>query len=195
MTISPVKILPEVVGKALYLELTPILDSEGNARTWQGKDSVQQILILPNGKDSAGNEVGTTVFTRILAPSSPRAQWESNQVEPMPTDAEVLAEITEPDNRYANYKGIDKHEFAAYPEEVKRSLLANGISHKLRSLSLRSSSTWDEETKSYTRFYEEIWKLGKSFAVEVTDEDLSAVRSWKTPQGVIRRINKVKSLA
>lgn len=195
MTISPVKILPEVVGKALYLELTPILDSEGNARIWQGKDSVQQIIIMPNGKDSAGNEVRTTIFERIVAPSSPRSQWTSNQVEPMPTDAEVLAELDDPDNRYANYKGIDKYEFAAYPEEVKRNLIANGVSHKLRSLSLKSGANWDEETKGYIRFYEEIWQLGKSFAVEVTDEDLSAVRSWKTPQGVIRRINKVKSLA
>lgn len=195
MTISPVKILPEVVGKALYLEMSPVLDDEGKARVWQGADSIQQVVIIPNGKDSAGNDVKPTMLSRIVSPASPRSQWDTDQLHPIPNDAEILKELDDSENRYLSYKGIDKDEFEAYPDEIKRNLFANGISHKIRTLSLRSTSSWDEETKAYIRGYEEIWTLTKSFAVEVTDEDLGAVRSWKTPQAIIRRINKVKSLA
>ena len=197
-TLAPVaatKILPEVVGKALYVELSPVLDEEGKSPIWQGKDSIKQVIITPNGTDDLGNSVAASVMSRIISKDYPRSQWDSNFVVALPDNATLKSLAEEDTSNYFRFKGIDKDEFESYPENVKRTLFANGIAQMLRGELLRQKSTWNEERQDYDITTEPIWKVSKKFSVEVTDEDLNKIRSFKTPQAIIRRINKVRDLA
>lgn len=196
-TLAPAttKIFPEVVGKALYVELSPILNEEGNSSVWQGKDAIKQIIITPNGTDDLGNSVATTIFSRIVSPTYPRSQWDTNYVVALPDNATLSALADEEKSSYFYYKGFDKAEFESYPENVKRTLFANGIAQMLCGEVLRQSRAWNEELQDYDTTTEAVWKISKKFSVEVTDEDLGKVRSFKTPQAIIRRINKVRGLA
>lgn len=196
-TLAPAttKILPEVVGKALYVELTPILDEEGRSSVWQGKDAIKQIIITPNGNDDLGNSVSGTILSRIVSKDYPRSQWDSNSIGALPDNATLKALAEEEKSSYLHYKGFDKDEFESYPESVKRTLFANGITQMLRGELLRQRSIWNEERQDHDITTEPIWKISKKFSVEVTDEDLGKIRSFKTPQAVIRRINKVRDLA
>jgi hypothetical protein len=196
-TITPAaaKTLPEVVGKAIYLELTPVLDSEGNCRIWQGKDSIFQIIVTPNGKDSEGNEVIGSIYNRIISPRTPRSQWDRDQAVPVIHEAELIKHF-EDEGKTGSYLTSPKVEdFATLPEAIKRDLYANGLAQRLKALVARVSKTYNEETKNYDSSVYDEWAITKKFAVEVTDEDLKDIRSWKTPQAVIRRINKVRDLA
>jgi hypothetical protein len=194
-TITPVatKILPEVVGKALYLELKPVLDSEGRTRVWQGADSIKQIFITPNGLDSTGRAVPSQMYARIISSHSPRSQWDRNAVEPLPNQAELIGHLEAVKGRYVPSPKIE--DFDLLPEEIKRDLYANGIAQMLKKEILHTNSNWNEETQTYDKFSTEGWTLTKKFSVEVTDEDLVVIHTWKTPQAIIRRINKVRDSA
>lgn len=195
MTIRPIKVLPEVVGKAIYLELSPILDPEGNSRVWQGADSILQVIVTPNGTDSTGKQVKSVIYDRIISKSYPRSQWDSSLVEPLQSEAELIRHYEEQESK-SHYVATPKIEdFEALPDEIKRDLYANGLSTRLRSLVTRSYNKFDEAAQEYETQTLEIWSVSKKFAVEVTDEDLVSIGSWKTPQAVIRRINKVRDLA
>jgi hypothetical protein len=194
-TITPAaaKTLPEVVGKAIYLELSPVLDSEGRCRFWQGIDSRLQILITPNGTDSEGRAVVGQIYNRIISPSSPRSQWERDQVVPIAHESELIKHFEDSNSRYLPVPKVE--DFNTLPDEIKRDLYANGFTHKLRALVSRVSRTYNEETKEYDSAVSDDWTTSKKFAVEVTDEDLKDIYNWKTPQAVIRRINKVRDSA
>lgn len=194
-TLAPAatKLLPEVVGKALYLELTPIIDyATGTCSVWTGVDSVQQVIITPNGVDESGNYVAPVVMNRSISPTYPRAQWNFNTIEPLPETAALLEAAKDSTGRFFHYKGVPQAEFDIYPEILKKSYLTNGIVQVLKQLSLQTTTTWNEETKNYDPKTKVIWKLTNKFAVEITDEDLAKLRSHTTPQAIIRRINKVK---
>lgn len=193
ITPAAAKTLPEVVGKAIYLELTPVLDSEGMCRVWQGKDSIFQIIVTPNGKDSEGREVVGSIYNRIISPRTPRSQWDRDQAVPVNHEAELIKHFEGMTNSYLTSPKIE--DFESLPEAVKRDLYANGLAQRLKALVARVSKTYNEETKNYDSSVKDEWTITKKFAVEVTDEDLKDIRNWKTPQAVIRRINKVRDLA
>jgi hypothetical protein len=194
-TITPAatKILPEVVGKAFYLELKPILDSEGRTRIWQGGDSIKQIFITPNGLDSTGRTVSSQIYARIISSYSPRSQWDRNTVEPLQNQAEILAHLEGTTGRYVPTPKIE--DFDLLPDEIKRDLYANGMAQMLKREVLHTDSKWNEEAQNYDKFATQSWAITKKFSVEVTDEDLTAIHNWKTPQAIIRRINKVRDSA
>lgn len=195
LTPAPAKILPEVVGKAIYLELSPILDSEGKPRVWQGADSTLQVIITPNGTDSTGKQVKSVLYDRVISKTYPRSQWNSSMVEPLQSEAELIRHY-EAEGSKKDYLSTPKIEdFDTLPDEIKRDLYANGLSTRLRNLVARSYNKFNEATQEYETTTTEIWSVSKKFAVEVTDEDLASIGSWKTPQAVIRRINKVRDLA
>lgn len=195
LTPAPAKILPEVVGKAIYLELSPILDSEGKPRVWQGADSILQVIITPNGTDSTGKQVKSVIYDRVISKTYPRSQWDSSMVEPLQSEAELIRHY-EAEGSKKDYLSTPKIEdFDALSDEIKRDLYANGLSTRLRNLVARSYNNFNEATQEYETTTTEIWSVSKKFAVEVTDEDLASIGSWKTPQAVIRRINKVRDLA
>lgn len=196
LTPAPTKILPEVIGKAIYLELSPILDSEGNCPVWQGADSIQQVIITPNGTDSTGKAVKGVIYNRVISKSYPRSQWDSSFLEPLQNEADLIKHFEALSKSGSHYVSSPKIEdFEALPDEIKRDLYANGISARLKAMVTRSYTRYNEETKDYDTTTTEIWSVSKKFAVEVTDEDLTAIGLWKTPQAIIRRINKVRDLA
>ena len=195
LTPAPAKILPEVVGKAIYLELSPILDSEGKPRVWQGADSILQVIITPNGTDSTGKQVKSVIYDRVISKSYPRSQWDSSMVEPLQSEAELIRHYEAEGSKNAYLSTPKIEDFEALPDEIKRDLYANGLSTRLRNLVARSYNNFNEATQEYETTTTEIWSVSKKFAVEVTDEDLASIGSWKTPQAVIRRINKVRDLA
>lgn len=195
LTSAPTKVLPEVVGKAIYLELSPILDPEGKPRVWQGADSILQVIITPNGTDSTGKQVKSVMYDRIISKTYPRSQWDSTMVMPLQSEAELIRHFETQSSKNVYLSPPKVEDFEALTDEIKRDLYTNGISARLRNLVTRSYNKFNEATQEYETETLEIWSVSKKFAVEVTDEDLVAVGSWKTPQAVIRRINKVRDLA
>lgn len=188
------KILPEVAGKALYIEMTPVLDSEGKCSVWQGADSIYQFIVTPNGVTPEGKVVSAVVFDRIVSPRSPRSQWDSSPVEPVAHESELIRDY-ESGGKPNYYSTPRIEDFDSLPIEVQRDLIANGVAQILKRNVVSIRKTYNEETKDYDSTISERWTISKKFAVEVTDEDLKQVSAWKTPQAVIRRINKVRDLA
>jgi hypothetical protein len=194
ITSAAAKILPEVVGKALYIEMTPVLDSEGKASIWQGADSIFQFIVTPNGVTPEGKAVPIRIFERIVSPRSPRSQWDSAQAEPINHDSDLIRDYE--NGGKVNYYSTPKIEdFDKLPAEVQRDLLANGIAQVLKRSATNIRRSYNEETKEYEASVTERWKISQKFAVEATDEDLKQIYDWKTPQAIIRRINKVRDLA
>ncbi len=188
------KILPEVVGKALYIEMTPTLDSEGKCSVWQGADSIYQFIVTPNGVTPEGKIVDAKVLDRIISPRSPRSQWESTHIVPVAHESELIKDYE--NSSKPNYYSTPKIEdFDTLPIEVQRDLIANGIAQVLKRNVVSIRKTYSEELGDYETAIWERWAISKKFAVEVTDEDLRQIYAWKTPQAVIRRINKVRDLA
>jgi hypothetical protein len=188
------KILPEVVGKALYIEMTPVLDSEGKCSVWQGADSIYQFIVTPNGVTPEGKVVPAKVLDRIISPRSPRSQWDSTHIEPVAHESELIKDY-ENSNKPSYYSTPKIEDFDTLPIEVQRDLIANGIAQVLKRNATYIRKEYNESTKSYDTSLSERWVISKKFAVEVTDEDLRQIYAWKTPQAIIRRINKVRDLA
>jgi hypothetical protein len=195
-TLAPAAVVsttPEVVGKAIYLEATPVLDAEGKpVIPWYGgKDSVKQIIIFPRGKDATGRNVEPYIFDRIVSATYPKAQWNRNQIHPTPSKAEFAA------NGETNYRGLvleapTPAELEAMPEEIQKQFYANGIELRLYQELMYAKSIHNPETGNYDVVSEHAWKVVRKFAVEITDKDLSDIYNYKTPQAVIRRATKVR---
>ncbi len=189
---TAVSTTPEVVGKALYLELKPILDEAGNAfGFWGNKDSVKQLIIMPQGLTPEGRKVRPSVWDRIVSPTYPRSQWSSVNVSVAPSRADFLARGEE------NYNGKKlevphESELDAMPEEVVRQMLTNFTEQVIHREVMYSGAKYDPEQDKHINFTKQNWEIVRQFAVEVTDKDLSDVLAHKTPQAVIRRINKVR---
>lgn len=204
LTATPsVKIIPEVVGKALYLEFVPTLDEEGKpvGRHWGGKDSVKQVFVTPSGYDLAGNLVPSKVFERTVTTYSPRAQWDSRKVIPMPSAEELLRAHLEEEKSsgretdYISANQIPASEFDHLSDEIKNSYYANSIAHTLKQTILASSNERVELPEGGYEYVTKVvkaWDLSQKFAVEVTNDDLGVIRDSKTPQAIIRRINKTR---
>lgn len=79
------------------------------------------------------------------------------------------------------------------PEEVVHSYFANSISQTLKDQILYQDREWNSESGVWeNKNVEEAWKKVALFAVEVTDRDADDLYAGKTPQAVIRRINKTR---
>ena len=192
---------PEVVGKALYLELVPIV-KEGKPvshRVWGGVDTVRQVIVFPRGNTPEGYSVEPTIYSRAVSPHYPRSQWDSNAVRPHPSKAdlrEALAKKEEENSlgNYVDYTMPTTSEIEAMPDEVRNQLLLNSVEKSLFDLFYDSVSYKDSEGNYATKPIL-AWELRQKFSVEVTDKDYSDIRSWKTPQAVIRRITKARVAA
>tara|TARA_B110000503_G_scaffold15887_1_gene22459 strand:+ start:1767 stop:2363 length:597 start_codon:yes stop_codon:yes gene_type:complete len=195
MTISPISlkgIVPEVMGKALYLEFSPIVDAEGKTYSWHGKEARLQVLYMPNGVSSLGVATKPYSYHRVVSPHSPRSQWQSGVIEPVEADSEIKAQITAAGGAGHYLRaGIKQDVFDERTTSGQREVIANGVLLQLRNLATRTHNVYDGETREPVTTRIKEWELSKTFTVEVTDDDLVAVHTWKTPQGVIRRINKV----
>ena len=189
---------PKIVSKALYLEFVadPTMDSDKvrSLMGWWGEKGVRQVIIFPQYQDDTGKIFEPAVMVRVVSPHSPKAQWDRYHLE----DRGRLKPAVEgdPDSYHADYVEYATYSKAEWDELTDR----ERHDSRMRSLDLilrsqildtRYEGSGDERVE----FTEQGWVVreGKPFSVEVTDQDLIEVhKDWKTPQAVIRRINKVR---
>lgn len=189
-TLTPAATAPTttIVGKAIYLEMTPIANSEGNFG-WRGEKAIQQVIIFPTAPDSSGRSVAGSIWYREISPVTPRQQWSWDTIRPTKSMETLMAEA-DSELTYYRVPTIDKLDFDSYSPEVQAGLLNNGISLKLRNLMSNYDPIRDEETGKYSRVWRKGWEIAHTFSVELTTEDLDKLAARNTPQAVIRRINK-----
>ena len=187
-------VAPKIVSKALYLEL--VADKaipEDDLRQllgWQ-HEGTKQVILFPEYQDDTGKVFGAVVMERIISKNTPRSQWDftfADRLRPKPLDTTV-------DNHYASYGTYNREEWASLTEREKFDSTKRGLEIVLKNLAI--STTWGEADSEGKR--ESIAKQGwivresKPIAVELTDEDMTDLHmKSKTPQAVIRRINKVR---
>lgn len=188
---------PELAGKALYLEMVvnPDLDEDTQRRvaSWQGIDSVKQVIIFPPYTDDTGRTSSTRIMSRQVSRTSPRAQWDWAEptrhsyrgVAPKPVSPE--ASVDSDEDIVLEYYNND--EWDLLPEVSKQEAYKLAITNYLKDQTLRTIRD-SEGNKTLVESW--VVRNGKPISVETTTQDLSEVEACKTPQAVIRRINKVR---
>lgn len=195
--------MPTLKGHALYLELVPDTDNltEREVRRvcgWQGEKAVKQVLIFPPSVDDTGREQRGLMLTRIVSPTSPRSQWEWTNT----TTQRVKSVELKENETYANAETYTKEEWDLLPEATKVKSHKLSLDHTLRGQMYYTDYQMDESGDyvrdsegNVVRTTKQGWvvRSGKPISVETTDEDYSDLHDKsKTPQAVIRRINKVR---
>lgn len=184
---------PKIVGKAFYLELVvdPTL-TEDEARQllgWQSKGT-KQILMFPEYQDDTGKIWGAVVLQRMITPISPRAQWDFTFIDRFRT-----AESKDTsDSHYVDYPNYKLADWDALTEREKFDSRKRAMAITLRNQIISNANTRDSEG-NMTSYAKQAWVVreNKPISVELTDEDYSELHmKQKTPQAVIRRINKVR---
>lgn len=184
---------PKIVGKALYLELVadPTL-TEDEARSlcgWQHKGT-KQIIMFPEYQDDSGKIYGAVVMERVISENSPRSQWETTNT----TRTRLKPDSAERED-YAVYEHYRESEWADLSEREKFDSRKRGLELMLKRAII--STTWGDPDSNGDRpqIARQGWVVreGKPIVVETTDQDLHDLHfGSKTPQAVIRRINKVR---
>ena len=189
---------PKLAGKALYLELVadPTLDSDKirSLVGWYGDKAVKQIIVFPQYQDDTGKIYEPAIMTRIVSPHSPKAQWDRDSLESR--GRLKPAEPTDPDSYhkdYVDYKTYSNTEWGELTDREKHDSRVRSLDLLLRSKIISSSYEGEGDERAEVAGQGWVVRDNKPFSVETTDQDLMEVhRDWKTPQAVIRRINKVR---
>ena len=194
--------MPKLKGQALYLELVPeeSLTEEEQRRLvgWRGTNAVKQVIIFAPSVDDTGREQRGLILTRMVSPSSPRSQWERTNT----TTQKISHLDLEDENQYSIVKHYSKEDWDLLPEATKIESHKIAVGLILRNELLFTDYVRDSEG-DYVRDSEgnvevlvkQGWAIrgGKPISVETTDEDYEDLHDKsKTPQAVIRRINKVR---
>lgn len=199
--------MPTLKGKALYLELVPDKDNltereVGRVCSWLGSEAVKQIIIFPPSVDDTGREQRGIMLSRTISPRSPRGQWEWTNTTTQRVKSIELDDDTKTRTSYANVTTYTKEEWDLLPEASKVESHKLALDHAIRGHLYFTDYEYDEEGEyvrdsggDLVRNTKQGWVIrgGKPIAVETTDEDYSDLHDKsKTPQAVIRRINKVR---
>lgn len=188
---------PKIVGKALYLELVanPAIDEESirSVIGWQHKGT-KQVLIFPEYQDDLGKVHEAVAMSRIVSENTPRSQWDTTYLRhPKPLDTPDPEDKSSYYNDYFQVQTYSNDEWRELPIVAQTESKKLAIELYLRGELIGTRSVGEgEERKSIP---EQGWVVRdeKPFAVELTDEDYDDLhRKSKTPQAVIRRINKVR---
>lgn len=190
---------PKIAGKALYLELVPNpdLDPTKLSSTLGYYASVggatNQIIVFPQYQDDTGKIYEPVIMSRVVSSYRPRAQWDIRRVgeklKPIPAEPE--------ESSYNNYLSLDRYgrdEWDTLTEREKYDSRKLDLALVLKQQLL--STTFEGEGDERELVVKQGWALrdNKPIVVEATDQDLHEVyNERKTPQAVIRRINKVRS--
>lgn len=190
---TSIAVAPKIVGKALYLELVadPTL-TEDEARSlcgWQHKGT-KQILIFPEYQDDSGKVYGAVIMDRVISANSPRSQWDITNT----TNSRLKPDSGERED-YAVHEYYRESEWADLTEREKFDARKRGLELMLKRATI--STTWGDPDSNgdRTQIAKQGWVVreGKPIVVETTDQDLHDLHfASKTPQAVIRRINKVR---
>lgn len=186
---------PKIVGNALYLEL--VGDNtlpEAQLRTmlgWQHKGT-KQVLMFPEYQDDMGKTHSAVIMTRVITENSPRAQWDMTYMarnRPKP-------QLSDNDSYYANYPEYSNAEWDALTSREQFEARKRAIAIMLKNVMLDTYYSEPDAEGNRTTLAGQGWivREGKPIAVEITDQDMTELHSdSKTPQAVIRRINKVRT--
>lgn len=189
----------EVIGKALYLEL------ESSVRAGR----ISQLILLPSYLDNAGEQHPMMVMVRSLDEYSPRAQWDFRKIEGgvSPDWKDVSKSEQKTDWRgnpfYEPQFQITDTTVRSYwsDEEKEKVAIFNAMSEEDKAKHHRASLELDligvlfhkeEGTEIVKPKFMFRSSLTKPFAVEVTNDDMESAINYKTPQALIRRIQKVR---
>jgi len=188
---------PELAGKALYLEMVvnPDLseDEQRRVTSWLGTNSVKQVIIFPPHTDDTGRTHAVRVMSRQVSDRSPRAQWDWSN----PTSKTYRGVAPKPIAPHAEVDSQDDYTLEYYSDEEWDTLpeIAKQEAYKLAiTIYLKQQTLYRirEEDDSYKAVEGWVVRNGKPISVETTTQDLEEVEVHKTPQAVIRRINKVR---
>ncbi len=185
---------PKIVGKALYLELVPDLTiDEDELRSlvgWQ-KSGVRQIIVFPEYQDDTGKVYGAVVMDRIISSMTPRSQWDFTY-----TDRYRIGEANpDSDNTYVDYPNYGRDEWDSLSEREKAESRARVLKLTLQNYLVGTCYATNPVTGGRDVVAKQGWVVreSKPIAVEITDQDMTDIHhDQKTPQAVIRRINKVR---
>jgi hypothetical protein len=186
---------PKLVGKALYLELVadPNLDSDQvrSVLGWYGDSAVKQVIVFPQYQDDTGKVYESVIMSRVVSSYSPRAQWDTTYLERnLVKEREAEPTIY---NDYADYKNYGKAEWDELTEREKSDSRKRSLEVVLRREIIGTTYEGEGDERKVVAKQGWVVRDDKPFSVEVTDQDLLDIhRDWKTPQAVIRRINKVR---
>ncbi len=194
MTITPVMTSPTIVGKALYLELVNNPDApEGSIGMWH-KDAVKQVIIMPQHLDEVGIAQPVQIWDRVLSKHSPRSQWDANRFGSGRLVKKLDESKLEAETGYhISYSSYSSDEIASLSPVDKHNATIYTITEKMKGYLLDTYSVKDENGES-TMVATQTWVVrdSKPLAIELTNEELDLARSGKTPQAVIRRIQKAR---
>ncbi len=193
---------PKIVSKALYLELVadPTMDSDKvrSLMGWYGDKGVKQVIIFPQYQDDTGKIFEPVAYVRVVSPHSPKAQWDKYFLDSSRGHLKPM-EPVDPDSyhkEYADYKTYSNSEWDELTDRERHDSRIRSLDLLIRSQVIGTRVESPSHSDERVEFAEQGWVVreNKPFSVEVTDQDLLEVhKDWKTPQAVIRRINKVRS--
>ena len=199
MTIHAVAVAtPKIVGKALYLELiaddTIPEDRQRALLGWQ-HNGTKQIIVFPQYQDDTGKVHETLVMSRLVSTHSPRSQWDISWTSSFPKPNAALE--TGDYSGYTTIPTYTREEWAEATEREKHDARKLSLEYTLRRemIDTRNEYLGEGDSQVRTTVAEQGWKVreGKPISVEITDQDCQDVFIHsKTPQAVIRRINKVR---
>lgn len=196
MTSTAPAVAPKIVGKALYLELVANPDlPEDEAKEFLGwqKGATRQVILFPEYVNSLGNEKPAVAMVRTVSTYQPKAQWDFTYLgrHPKP-QSEWGGDDTGYYNDYLKVQFYSATEWAELPEVARIASRALEVELWLKSQVV--STGWTGDPDERVRTAKQAWAVRESqpISVEITNEDLDSLDSRKTPQAVIRRINKVR---
>jgi len=191
-TTAPVA-TPKIVGKALYLELVPNLTdySEDEARKLLGWQfgGTKQVIMFPQYQDDSGKLHEAVVMVRTVSSYQPKAQWDFTFLSGSRLGE---ADLSRADD-YVNYPHLNHADWAGLSEKEKHDSRSRALALLIKNQTISTRSEYVGDERVFTAG--QAWEVreGKPIAVEITDQDMSDLHDHrKTPQAVIRRINKVR---
>jgi hypothetical protein len=188
-------VAPKIVGKALYLELVadPTLTEEQSRSLlgWQHKGT-KQVIVFPEYQDDSGVVYGAVVMDRVVSEHSPRSQWDISF-----TDRSRLKPEASDTSRgdYTFHSTYTPSEWADLTEREKFDSRKLVLAVVLKRATISTTYGDPDSEGNRPTIAKQGWVVreSKPIVVETTDQDLSDLHKHaKTPQAVIRRINKVR---
>jgi hypothetical protein len=194
MTSTVAKPAPKLAGKALYLELVadPTLNptEKKDLLGWLS-EGTKQIIVFPEFQDDTGKVHPARVLTRTLTSHSPRAQWDWTTI------ASKLNPTPDPSSEgyysgYTKYSLYSKEEWDSLPDVAKQKSKALAIKTAIANEMVATVYEGKGEEQKLVGKQGWVVRDSKPFSVELTNQDYEDLNTSKTPQAVIRRINKVR---
>ena len=183
---------PKLAGKALYLELVPnpmLTDAQlKQACGWEYASTTKQIILFPELQDDTGRVVPAKMLSRSVSEYSPRAQWGREVVslhKPKPM------EIQKNESAYRGYIYLEEYsreEWAELGEAEKQASKSLAMSTLMKGQLLGQV----REDDNWVTLQAWVVRDDKTIVIETTTQDIEELEDYKTPQAVIRRINKVR---